>query len=443
MKKKITIICCIMIIIFNFIFSSVNVVKADDENSQTTQALEQLPLGMDEEVNKGSKDIISNMRKGVGNIMVGGATGTVKTINLTERLYSESVGAISSWLVRVLTFSVAWMNNIPQLAVEATDGNLDLDFFTVYSLVMGEYDFFNMNFFVKEEETERASLVDAISGTVAGDGNIFQDVAVVVSGKSKTLTLSAQIKNNIRTFYYLLRTLSIGISIFILIYIAIRMAISTVQSDKVKYKKMFVNWLASFVLLMFMHFIIIAISFLSTEVLGLIRKMAAAFEITNIEYEIFDGRGELGSFITGTHLNNSLGFHLINSMITIAIFVYYQLKFFITYVRRFCEIAFLIVVSPLVTITYSIDKVADNKAQAFNTWFKEICVKYAIQIVHALTYCIFIASAGAIAKEVPLLGALFLLCLDKAEKIFRNVLRVNYDGFQRAKIPFLGGRKKK
>ena len=71
MKKKITIICCIMIIIFNFIFSSVNVVKADNEESQTTQASEQLPLGMDEEVNKGSKDIISNMRKGVGNIMVG------------------------------------------------------------------------------------------------------------------------------------------------------------------------------------------------------------------------------------------------------------------------------------------------------------------------------------------------------------------------------------
>lgn len=440
MKKKITIICCIMIIIFNFIFSSVNVVKADDEKSQTTQGTEQLTLDLGEDVNKGAKDFISNMKNGVGYMAIGGATGNTKSINLKDRLNVETEGTIMSMLVRVLTFAVAWANNIPQLAVEATDGNLDLEYFTVYSLVMGEYDFFNLNFFVKEEETQNASLVDAISGAVAGDGNVFEDIADVLSGKAKTPTLSAQIKSNIRTFYYLLRNLSIGISLFVLIYIAIRMAISTVQSDKARYKKMFVDWLASFVLLMFMHFIIIGISFLSTEALGLIRKLAQALGVTNIEYEIFDGKGELVSYLVNPF---TISYHLINSLITIAIFVYYQLKFFITYVRRFCEIAFLIVVSPLVTITYSIDKVADNKAQAFNSWFQEISVKYAIQIVHALTYCIFIASAGAIAKEVPLLGALFLLCLDKAEKIFRNVLRVNYDGFQRAKVPFFGRKGKK
>ena len=58
-------------------------------------------------------------------------------------------------------------------------------------------------------------------------------------------------------------------------------------------------------------------------------------------------------------------------------------------------------------------------------------------------YCIFIVSAGEIAKEVPILGALFLLMLDRTEKIFKKVFRLNDNLFQRARVPFLGRHKKK
>ena len=71
-------------------------------------------------------------------------------------------------------------------------------------------------------------------------------------------------------------------------------------------------------------------------------------------------------------------------------------------------------------------------------WFKELTIKYSIQIVHALTYVIFIASAGVIAQEVPLFAAFFLLALDKAEKIFRNVLNVNDNSFEKIKVPIIG-----
>lgn len=418
MKKKITIICCIMIIIFNFIFSSVKVVRADDGNPTGTEssASNALSLSLGDEVNEGSKDILSMLRKNTGKMAVG---GVITSINLDKKYNTETQGTIMTTLTKVAVFIVEWANNIPQLAVEATDPNLNLDYFTIYSLVMGEYEFFNLDFFSQSLGT------------------------TTTTETSEDASLTVKIRNNIVTFYYILRNLSLGVNIFILIYIGIRMATSTLQIDRVKYKKMFINWLASLVLLLFMQFIIIAVSFLTNEILALLRRLAEVWGISNIEYEIFNGKGEQGGLIRTNLLITPVGFHLLNSLITVSIFVYYQLKFFITYVKRFCEITFLVIVSPLVTITYSIDKIADNKAQAFNTWFQELSVKYAVQVVHAVTYCIFIASAGAIAKEVPLLGALFLLALDKAEKIFRNVLKVNYDGFQKVRVPFFDKKKRK
>ena len=42
-------------------------------------------------------------------------------------------------------------------------------------------------------------------------------------------------------------------------------------------------------------------------------------------------------------------------------------------------IGFLIVIAPLVTITYSIDKISDGKAQGMNTWFREFAYNVLIQ----------------------------------------------------------------
>ena len=44
---------------------------------------------------------------------------------------------------------------------------------------------------------------------------------------------------------------------------------------------------------------------------------------------------------------------------------------FITYVKRMITIAFLIMIAPIITITYSIDRMGDGKSQALNKWFKE------------------------------------------------------------------------
>ena len=418
MKKKITIVFCIMIIIFNFIFGSVKPVQA----ASNTDGLDLNQISLGDDINSGATDILKKLKDGTASITEAEGERAGRTVNMLLYTGGEAQGTTMLIVARVVAAILGCANNIPQLAVEATDKNLDLDYFTIYDLVMGNYDFFNLNFFNQEDETE-------------ADGD---------------LTLTAQVKHNIVKYYYIFYNFSIGISLFILIYIGIRMAISTVLDDRAKYKKMLINWATSLVLLFFMHFIIIGLSFLSTEALALIKRLATTLEISNMEVDIFQGRALLGVFTTydsrvpDVFSNTTVaGYFLVYSFITLALFVYYQLKFFITYVERVCEIAFLIVIAPLVTITYSIDKVKDNRAQAYAAWFQEMTIKYSLQVVHALMYCIFIVSAGEIAKEVPILGALFLLMLDRTEKIFKKVFRLNDNLFQRAKVTFLGKRMKK
>lgn len=57
-------------------------------------------------------------------------------------------------------------------------------------------------------------------------------------------------------WYYIMRLISAAILLVILIYVGIRMAISTIASDQAKYKHMLVDWVTSIALLFLLHYII-------------------------------------------------------------------------------------------------------------------------------------------------------------------------------------------
>jgi len=75
-------------------------------------------------------------------------------------------------------------------------------------------------------------------------------------------------------------------------------------------------------------------------------------------------------------------------VIVYGVLIYYQIKFFIIYLKRFLAVGFLIVISPLITITYSIDKARDNQAQAYKTWMKEFLVNVFILFVPLLFFLV-------------------------------------------------------
>ena len=188
------------------------------------------------------------------------------------------------------------------------------------------------------------------------------------------------------------------------------MAISTLADDRAKYKKMLIGWLQGFILIFFMHYIILLSTIVAKVLLDLLRHMPVSEEAeVNIFWQTFN---RMFSFTGWDEASVSIVYWVL---------VFYQVKFFFLYAKRMLSIAFLIIISPLVTITYPIDKIGDGKAQAFQTWFQEFEVNMFIQPLHALLYGLFFMSASEIILRAPLLVAIFLMGLSRGEKIIKGI----------------------
>ena len=412
MKKKITVVLLIILILFNFIYC-----KAVFAEPTTTTGIDALTP----KDNNGNPIDLSNTFKGIGDDIAAGMTSvenskdpnkSSKNFDSKERVknaYGSTGGVITSFLGFVL---VEWLNNIPERVVEATGSTVIEDKFTIYDLVMGNYEFFNLNFYKMDEMKN-----------LSNDG------------------LMSAIVSKVFSFYKTMRYLAMALSLFVLLYIAIRMVISTSAGKQARYKNMLIAWFTSFVLIVFMHYIIIIISYVTQFALDIVKDLAEVLGVTNIERDILKGQID-------TLQNGKKGFHLIQSLLLISGFVYFEIKFLIAYIKRYCEMTFLITISPLVTVTYAMDKVGDNKAQAFSAWFKELSTKYAIQVVHALTYVLLISAAGEIAQVAPIVAIFFLWSMDRAERVARNVVGLQGEKiYEKAKPPkapglprFLSGR---
>lgn len=232
------------------------------------------------------------------------------------------------------------------------------------------------------------------------------------------------IKENIQKWYYAIWILATIINLLMLVYIGIRMAISTVASQKAVYKKKLMAWFESMVLLFVMHFIIRIIFFVSeilvqllTNILNNIINMTMAnSSIKNIDLAIFK---ELAKT-----LNSPKGWKPIEHFICYILLVGYEYKFLIMYIKRFMVIGLLVVVSPLITCTYSLDKAGDGKAQAFQILFKELIVNILMQPMHLFLYSVLLGFATNIIQEYPLFTILLLIGVSRGEKIIKQIFRM-------------------
>ena len=102
-----------------------------------------------------------------------------------------------------------------------------------------------------------------------------------------------------------------------------------------------------------------------------------------------------------------------------------RIKFFILYFKRTLVVAFLIIIAPLITITYPIDKAGDGKAQAFNAWLSEYIFMVFVQPLHAIVYLIFMFIAGAIAEYAPLVALAFMMSLTRVEHVVKKMFDLN------------------
>lgn len=301
-------------------------------------------------------------------------------------LQSEQGSFIGSQLAILVKIIPRLLQGIMSDFVGATSKS---DMFTIQNLLMGKYDLFDINIFVTSSST-----------------------ATATQGQSES-NFNVVIKESVANWYGTIRTLAIILSLIILLYSGIRMAASTTVTDRVKYKKILTAWIVGFALIFVLHYIVLVLITVSNQ---LVKVLSALAPVETTQFEI--------AVLQRIEAAKASGWNLFLQAILYAMLVWYQAKFFFMYLKRVISNAFLILIAPLVTVTYAVDKSNDCKAQAFNAWLEEFITNTFIQPMHLILFLVLLYSAGAIAELYPIIAILFMFGIGKAEQVLRGLFKL-------------------
>lgn len=321
------------------------------------------------------------------------AGGKFEAITFTDWIVDKLSGIVD-WLIGAATYVIkavvlGWTGIIEKVITElfsfgtatTVEGSL-----TVEKLVSNKVPILDVNFFNFE---------------TAGGRDLNSDSIVYL------------IRENIAQFYFIIRNVTIGGLLITLIYIGIRMAMSTVASTKAKYKAMLKGWLESMVLVFTIHYIMVFIIAANEWLVNLICNTIGA------EESLYDTVRSQSYAIQA-----SIGWP---ATIIYIMLIYLLIKFLFIYARRFINVAILTFLAPIIAIGFSIDKIKDGKSQSFSKWLKDYTVNVLLQSVHCLLYFIFITLAFNVAGQsiYGVVLALFLImCIGKGEKVFKEIFDI-------------------
>lgn len=344
------------------------------------------------------------------------------------------------------------------------------------------------------------------------DSSYFQIPTVADSEGNQTNTIAQDLRNVISSWYTSLRNVTLVGLMIVLLYVGIRILLSSVASDKAKYKQMLRDWVIALCILFFLHYIMafsIAIveqitkgfaSMLGTyidpeELEGkseeeknqIFQESVSSsileiktFEDTTTWQQLHDMNSSVDNYYTETGIiandERTVNWIITNAMsqarfnyqlsrgvthtqkndetgeteqveentstaakygwaIAYLALVCFTLYFMFIYLKRLIYMAFLTMISPLIALTYPIDKMNDGQAQAFNTWLKEYLFNLLLQPMHLILYTVLIGSAMELASKNILYVIVAFGFMVPAEKLLRR-----FFGFEKASTPgALGG----
>lgn len=381
-------------------------------------------------------------------------TGVVATVAVGVSTAVISIGKV------IKTYFV-----VSVIASSMLNTSFDLPFIVISpeDIIQNKIGMFNVNFFGKNENINEND----------NSTNIADELHLVIA-----------------KWYYTIRNIVIVLFMILLIYTGIRIVLTSVSEDKAKYKKMLTDWLMSFCLLFLIHYIMVfsmniveeftqmiaiatngeSVEYLdivddkvydyvkenlvdsedkpswSEEMMAKAKSLFGANDSSSGEYSMLyineDGekavRFPVDNFITQARIKEqlldkdtstetyvSVGWKLIYVMLTL-----FTIRFGWIYLKRVVYIAFLILIAPVVVLTYSVDKFRDGQAQGFNMWLREYLFNLAIQPFHLVLYTVFVGMAMSLASKSPIYVIVVLGFISQAETILRNMF-----GFQKASTP--------
>ncbi len=385
MKKLVTSMLLI-VLLFNFIFLNSSYGAAEDNADDSVLAQEAKPSdGM----------MKSILEEGTA---AHKQDDSIKTTLSFANFGSSIVGFVLGILSRLFNAVIALELDIifGQLTYTVENGELQY-FVTIDRLVFNRIPLLNANYFNTNDTYK------------------IGDLELPINENNKL------IKESIASVYTICRILALIIGLVVLVYIGIRMAISTVASEQAKYKKMLIGWFESIVIIFAMPYIMAALFTIEEVLIGVFYELRNSLMGGNTN-EVFEN---VVRNIVLELVFSASGIELTMWSIMYWVLLYMEIKFLWTYTKRFFMIGFLVAIAPLVTITYSIDKAGDGKAQAFSNWLKEFMLNVLIQPLHAIIFLVIVMTANNIASKAPIIAIFLLLSMGTVEKMVRVVFNVS------------------
>ena len=249
-----------------------------------------------------------------------------------------------------------------------------------------------------------------------------------VSEPGGTITSPAkEMQASISKWYIALRTIALVGLLSVLLYIGIRIILSSASAnDKAKYKNMLKDWVVAICILFTLHYImafmlemtgslnnIINNNVVKESTSGGVEGSTAEYKTDKLMNAVREGVGD--SYEDASALNTA------SYTIMYLALVILTGVFTVQYLKRVIYMAFLTMIAPMIALTYPLDKIKDNKAQAFSFWVREYIFNCLIQPVHFLLYTLLISNVGDFATNNIIYSVVALGFLVPAEKLIKEM----------------------
>lgn len=389
--------------------------------------------------------------------LIAGAV-TLKAIGAAVKVVLTIAGKAA--IAGVITYAVSGYVANAVLPENCVLPNIDISPYEIFSnqIPMLDVDFFNVS--------NDSSLTDGSEESEESEENL-----------SSVDVLRPIVAN----WYVILRDIAIVALLSILVYVGIRIVISSTGKDKAKYKQMLIDWVVAICLLFVMQYIMTFANLLVKKIISMVDLIDvsvsdASYEKEGVQIFTVDGKHAKKAYkilvkneddeearetyeglFNDEHTElywpadnfteqarmmlqyvdkdddaDSYAYTSIGWKLIYCILVIYTFIFMFTYVKRFIYMTFLTLIAPLVALTYPIDKFGDGKAQAFDMWFKEYIFNLLIQPMHLLLYTILVGTAMQFAAKNIIYVVVALGFMSQGEKLLRR-----FFGFEKAQTPGL------
>ena len=284
---------------------------------------------------------------------------------------------------------------------------------------------------ITEETGQRRSLYDYIEGSTQDeepytiesiiynkvpifDVNFFSDKAAGKEVKSDSTV--GIIRHLMAIWYVSFRNVAFVSLAILIIYYGIRMAISTVASDRAHYKQMVFSWVKSLMIVLLIHYVMYIVIYFNETFIGIITESKA-------------NEASIYNTIKTRALEAPLKV-AVPATLLYFILLFMWIRFIFVYFKRTFAVAFLVILAPLVGIRYSIESAKGKGSQMVASWIQRFITTVFMQSIHALIYSVFVETALETALD-DLYGffvAVFLLnFIISADKIFVNLFKFEFN----------------